>query len=228
VLSTRTKSNATRLTDVVRKASWRYLWYRSVVELAGRVPWRRWSVQKRANELGIRTISCGNADELSRAIEKATNDRSLGIAINFDQVLRAAHLDRFSLGVVNCHASKLPRDRGISPALWAFARGDSTLWVTLYRVDPGLDTGPIYEQFEVPVQKSDSAFSAYERVCMMGGERLSRLATGILEGTAVTRAQEGPLDAPLSWPDERFSASLAASRRKLLKMRDLLRLALHV
>lgn len=51
-------------------------------------------------------------------------------------------------GWINAHFSALPRWRGAAPVQHAIAAGDSTIAVTTFRIDPGLDTGPILRQSE--------------------------------------------------------------------------------
>ena len=135
VLSRATTGHPERLIKVLGRASWRYLAYRALVQL------RRQRVARVARRLGLPVFA---SYRLS-----AEHDRlrafgaGVAVAVNLDQILKPETLTLFPLGVLNAHASRLPEDRGISPALWAFARGDSEVWVTLYRMDAGLDTGRI-------------------------------------------------------------------------------------
>jgi methionyl-tRNA formyltransferase len=146
-------------------------------------------------------------------------DADVAVAVNFDQILRRDTLAVFPHGVINAHASKLPADRGVSPALWAFARGDNEIWVTLYRMDEGLDTGPIYIQFSVPVKSDDTAVTMYRRVCSEAGLQLADLLGEIEQRQAVP--QLGPHSVPHSWPDRSFDHLLQRTRRRLIRLSDL-------
>src|SRR5450756_1286363 len=44
-------------------------------------------------------------------------------------------------GIINVHASLLPKYRGAGPIRWAIVRGESRTGVTTMRIDAGLDTG---------------------------------------------------------------------------------------
>jgi methionyl-tRNA formyltransferase len=142
------------------------------------------------------------------------------VAINFDQILHKKTLSLLQYGVLNAHASKLPADRGISPALWAFARGDPEVWVSLYKMDSGLDTGPIYEQFPVKVEDRDSAFSLYRKVCLQSGEHMARLLKDVIGCRPFLQANSGKVEKPHSWPDDQFSSLLQRNGRQLMKWRD--------
>lgn len=47
-------------------------------------------------------------------------------------------------GCLNLHFSLLPRWRGAAPVQRAIEAGDSVSGVTVFQLDPGMDTGPIY------------------------------------------------------------------------------------
>ena len=51
-------------------------------------------------------------------------------------------------GWINAHFSALPRWRGAAPIQHAIAAGDPTIAVTTFRIDAGLDTGPVLRQSE--------------------------------------------------------------------------------
>ena len=149
----------------------------------------------------------------------------LGVAINFDQVIGESFIRNFNIGIVNLHASRLPRDRGISPVLWAFARGDREVWATVYRIDGALDSGPIYRQFSLPVSPTDTAFRLYERVCVRGGEELAKLIDSIMRGVQPPPKPQSREIAGnyWSWPNSLYRNMLKESGRRLFDLRDIAR-----
>jgi methionyl-tRNA formyltransferase len=68
------------------------------------------------------------------------------------------------LGSVGLHPSLLPRYRGAYPLWWALRRGESECGLTIYRMGPGLDDGPILGQRRVPILGSDTFATLYARV----------------------------------------------------------------
>ena len=66
---------------------------------------------------------------------------------------RAAGAARPPHGALNLHPSALPRFRGASPVPAAILAGDPSTAVTLMRMDPGLDTGPIVAQVPVAARR---------------------------------------------------------------------------
>lgn len=225
VISSRIRGNASSALKVLRKCSRRYAAYRILVDIITRTNGLRGKdgVVALARDQGIPVWTSPNVNQNLGIREISPFE--IGVAINFDQLLRREFLDLFSAGVVNLHASRLPHDKGISPFLWSFARGDSTIWATLYRIDEGLDSGPIYEQFNFEVDTDCSAFSLYERICRQGGERLAQIVEryycGVLADPCPVLSEE--VNPPHSWPDDRFDAMLRNSGRRLISCSDVWR-----
>lgn len=65
------------------------------------------------------------------------------------------------LGSICFHPSLLPEYRGASAINWALINGETKTGLTLFWVDPGIDTGPILLQQEVKVEPDDTTGSLY-------------------------------------------------------------------
>jgi methionyl-tRNA formyltransferase len=131
-------------------------------------------------------------------------------------------LSSFKNGIYNIHASKLPKDKGISPVLWAFARGDQYIWSTIYKMDEGLDSGPILKQIQIFVIPNDTSFSLYKRVCVESGSALNVSLNNIYNNQIKLFYQNNELDSNyFSWPDKQFKSMMKKSNRKFIKIKDL-------
>lgn len=93
--------------------------------------------------------------------------KSLGadacVSVLFDYILRAPFLGSFSKGVVNLHPSLLPWNRGQYPNVWSILEGTPS-GVTFHYIDPGIDTGDIIAQKEVPVDPADTGETLYRKL----------------------------------------------------------------
>lgn len=67
------------------------------------------------------------------------------------------------LGTVGLHPALLPRYRGSHPLWWAIHNHETEAGITLYRLDAGIDTGPIIAQRAVPILPDDTFRSLYLR-----------------------------------------------------------------
>src|SRR5690606_37922298 len=80
----------------------------------------------------------------------------ISVVVAYGQILRPEVLDLPPHGSVNIHASLLPELRGAAPVHWAIIRGYETTGVTIMRLEPGLDTGPILHQVAEPIRADES------------------------------------------------------------------------
>jgi len=118
-------------------------------------------VKARALELGIpvhqhRTLKGpGIADEL------AAYRADLGILAYVTQIVPPAVFEAPRLGSICFHPSLLPRYRGGSAIPWQIIKGERRTGVSMFWVDPGIDTGPILLQKEAAIGPDDTAASLY-------------------------------------------------------------------
>lgn len=81
----------------------------------------------------------------------------LAIVVAYGHILPAWMLDSCSLGVWNLHFSLLPRWRGAAPVNHAILAGDAETGVSLMRITPGLDAGPVVAQCRRSIGEADHA-----------------------------------------------------------------------
>jgi len=117
----------------------------------------------------------------------------------YGQILRPAVLDLPVHGCVNVHASLLPRWRGASPIVAAILHGDAEAGVTIMRMDPGMDTGPMLSKRSIHIQPNDTAASLGDKLSLLGAELLVDTLPGYLDGSlqAQPQPEEGVTLAPL-------------------------------
>jgi methionyl-tRNA formyltransferase len=96
----------------------------------------------------------------------------ISVVVAYGHILTPEVLDSPTRGSVNLHASLLPELRGAAPIAWAIMRGHRTTGVTVMRMTPGMDEGPILLQREVPIEEEDSAGSLASRLSEVGAEAL--------------------------------------------------------
>ncbi len=107
----------------------------------------------------------------------------------FGRILRPALLELPPRGCWNVHASLLPRHRGASPVTAAILAGDCWSGITLFRMDEGLDTGPILEQEMTPIGAEETAGELADRLAELGGRMLLRALDAEERGELFPRPQ---------------------------------------
>jgi len=118
------------------------------------------------------------------------------------------HGPRF--GWLNVHFSLLPRWRGAAPVQWALLEGDSLTGISIFKLDKGMDTGPVYLQEEVEIGPNDTTEILLERMSYLAGNRIMEVVEGIRKGNKpVAQSNAGITMAPkiskemakLNWKD---------------------------
>ena len=111
------------------------------------------------------------------------------IVVAYGQILPPAILDLPRHGCLNVHTSLLPKYRGAAPIQWAIANGDSETGVTIMKMDPGLDTGPILSQRRTPIDSGDDSQSLHDRLARLGADLLVQTIPGYLAGDLLPQPQ---------------------------------------
>lgn len=96
----------------------------------------------------------------------------LMVVIAYGLMIPASLLDTPRLGCWNIHASLLPRWRGAAPIHRAIEAGDETTGVCIMRVEPALDTGPVFHQLTTPIGPAETTGMLHDRLATMGAKAL--------------------------------------------------------
>jgi methionyl-tRNA formyltransferase len=111
----------------------------------------------------------------------------LAIVAAYGKILPKVLLDLPRLGMINVHASLLPRWRGAAPIHRAVLAGDTKTGVTIMRVVPALDAGPMLATVELDIDPNETTADLEPRVANAGAHLLvdvvNRLALGAVEET---------------------------------------------
>lgn len=78
------------------------------------------------------------------------------VSMSFNQIFRKEIIDLTPLGIVNCHAGKLPFYRGRNVLNWVLINDENEFGITVHFVDEGIDTGDIILQKSYPISDQDN------------------------------------------------------------------------
>ncbi|MFQ5506278.1 MAG: methionyl-tRNA formyltransferase [Planctomycetota bacterium] len=96
----------------------------------------------------------------------------LVLVVSYGRILSEEFLEIPSRFCLNVHASLLPRYRGAAPIQHAIWSGDEETGVTVMRIEPTLDTGPILLVHRTPVGAEENAGELFARLSVLSGEAL--------------------------------------------------------
>src|SRR4029077_2755476 len=132
------------------------------------------SVKEAAVRLGLAV----HQPERVRSPEVVEHLRGLApeamVVVGYGQIIPKVILDIPPQGIINVHASLLPKYRGAAPIQWAIARGETHTGVTTMRINQGLDTGDVLMKRETAIGPEENAVELGQRLAVAGAELLVR------------------------------------------------------
>lgn len=114
----------------------------------------------------------------------------LGVVVAFGRILPDALLAIPRLGMINVHASILPRYRGAAPIQRAVLAGDTETGVSIMRVVSELDAGPVFSIARVPIPPDATSGDMDAVLASLGADRLIPVVDALAEGRAVETPQD--------------------------------------
>lgn len=112
------------------------------------------------------------------------------ITCAFGQIISQEILDIPKYGVINIHASLLPKYRGSSPIQWCLVNGESKTGVTIMRTALAVDSGDILLQKEIDILPEENAGELFDRLAVLGGQAIVEALEIIKDGKAVYTPQD--------------------------------------
>lgn len=156
------------------------------------------AVAEVAQEHGIATYkwpSLASGTESGDSARTELNDLARGgvdavAVVAYGNLIPEDLLATFTHGWINLHFSLLPRWRGAAPVQAAIAAGDTTTGATTFRIEKGLDTGPMIGSLRHEIQLDDTADDVLTALTYAGRELLVASLTELESGSAQLTEQD--------------------------------------
>jgi methionyl-tRNA formyltransferase len=114
-----------------------------------------------------KSIDCFKPSSAEEFIALA-NQVELVITIGYGKILSRPELEAPARGCINLHFSLLPKWRGAAPVQRAIEAGDVLSGVTVFQLDEGMDTGPIYLSKRFALDEDISADELLKELSELG------------------------------------------------------------
>lgn len=159
---------------------------------------KRSPVGQLADEHGIPVLTPGKPaePEFVEALTELAPDCCPVVA--YGALLPAEVLEIPRHGWINLHFSLLPAWRGAAPVQAAIAAGDEITGASTFRIETGLDTGPVYGVVTERIGVTDTAGELLDRLADSGAALLEQTLDGVEDGTlqAIPQPADGISYAP--------------------------------
>jgi len=113
----------------------------------------------------------------------------LGVVAAYGRILPESLLDIPRLGMINVHASLLPKYRGAAPVHRAMLAGESETGVTIMRVVKALDAGPMLARATRPIGPDETSDEVERDLAANGAALLAQVAEALASGPVVETPQ---------------------------------------
>jgi len=147
------------------------------------------AVEVWARESGIPVHTPEDSEGIQRVVEELVPD--IAIVVAYGRILDEPALSAVTHGWWNVHFSLLPRWRGASPVHHALAAGDTTTGITLFRIVPELDAGPVVSSTEVVIEPHETEGNLVRRLAKLAPPLVLELLSEIESGSVTVHEQTG-------------------------------------
>lgn len=147
------------------------------------------AVAMKAESLGLHVYKSNSLDNKTLEWLDALS-ADIGAVVAFGSIFKQQVLNVPRLGWLNLHYSLLPELPGPAPVQHAILEGRSQTGVTVFRLDAGIDTGPIVASTNQGIEDTDTAGSLLVKLTRIGARLLSDLLLADEIELASARKQE--------------------------------------
>ena len=107
-------------------------------------------------------------EEMISALTKSLPE--IVITIAFGQLVKEKALRIPKFGWINIHFSILPKWRGAAPVQHSILNGEQSTGISIFKLDQGMDTGPIYLSKEFSLKEDETTTEVLNRLSVEGSE----------------------------------------------------------
>lgn len=140
---------------------------------------------------GIEVLTPPSLKDPEAAARLAAVDADIVVVVAYGQIVPASLLGAFAHGWINLHFSMLPRWRGAAPVQRAIEAGDPETGLSVFQIEAGLDTGPVYACEPHPIRPDQTAGELLDVLADRGARLLVDVVDAIEAGTAHAAPQPG-------------------------------------
>jgi methionyl-tRNA formyltransferase len=134
--------------------------------------------------------------ESSKELVGKVEDFDLVLTIGYGVLLPESILSLPKKGFLNLHFSLLPAYRGAAPAQRALHNGEVVTGVTVFQLDKGMDTGPIFAQESIAIDPSWRSFELLDELANLGPDVVKRSFEMIESGKSSSEQAGNSTNAP--------------------------------
>ena len=138
---------------------------------------------------GLDVIEASNFKDAEIRDRVRRLEADLGVVVAYGALIPAEVLEMPAHGWINLHFSDLPQYRGAAPVQWAILNGETRTASSVFQLEPGLDSGPVFSRLPVEIGH-ETAGQLLDRMAELGVGQILEVVNGIGAGSAVAVPQD--------------------------------------
>ncbi len=147
-------------------------------------------VKELALEHGLPVIQPPNFKSLEEVEKLADFKPDYLLVAAYGLILPSAVLDIAAEMPINVHASLLPLYRGAAPIQRAIIEGRNRTGISIMRLTPGMDEGPVLMEESLAIEEQDTATSLHDKLALLGGDLAVKTLEALNQGKIVPVPQD--------------------------------------
>lgn len=148
------------------------------------------AVKVHAQKHGVEVHEAENAQELRQIFTTHQFRSRIAVVVDFGVIIPESVIQYFPLGILNSHFSLLPKYRGADPIRASIINGDTETGVTIMRITPQLDDGPILKQAKIAINADETLATLSPRLLELNSKLLPQTATEYIDGNIEPKPQK--------------------------------------
>lgn len=185
------------------------------------VRWKGKDVSKLARRTGVKVkhFTSTNMPECVSYLKQVQPDYLVNTGPN---IISKEVIGLSRVATLSCHGAKLPEYRGPANYVWTLLNGDTSHHVTIHRMVPKLDAGPVWSEIAFPIDPTWSVYRYNYESARRAGTFLADTLKKILSGSESfsERVQDEDRAVKRSFPTRNDIRRLRSKGIKLVTMRD--------
>lgn len=147
-------------------------------------------VKARAVSAGVPVLQPQRLKDPSFLTALSQLGADLGVVAAYGKILTDPVLATPRLGLINVHASLLPKYRGAAPVHRAVIAGERETGVTIMRIVKALDAGPMLARARRPIDPDETSDQVERDLAALGAELLASAVDALAAGRSTETPQE--------------------------------------
>ena len=135
----------------------------------------------------VRTPIQFNSSEEKNFLQNRNID--LGVVVAYGQILKKDFLSIPKYGWINIHYSLLPKLRGAAPIQRAIMNNYASTGISIMKIDSGLDSGPICNQYPIKILKNENSEELSQRLSNLASDKILENIDKIFEEKIIFKNQ---------------------------------------